>query len=525
MTKLFTEQSSITPNFTISRAILSDAVTLVRGDRFYTIDYNPKNLTNWGYSEVQYDLAVQEGCVFYKLCIRAFPHHFKSNSIYAHYPMTVPDENRRIMQSLGRENNYSYERPQRIPEQVNFVSYKASKYILEHDQQFNVTWTEPFAWLMDPQGAEFMLHGNTTFHAKQRKLIGESLYKETWHQQIKEFYEYTTLKLLKEKSCKIAGINQIDITRDVGNLAHVHFAANAFSLPLKTEDHPHGIYTEQELYMVLAVISTYLSFDVDPAKSFPLRMASKSVTQTLGKLVEANVKLVNATGFLSGVVDNLFQDRTPLKDYGVHMIRRLLEGEQSVSEVAWGHIVPTASALVANQAQVFTELLDYYLSEGKEHLPEINRIAKIPGEETDNQLLHYAMEGIRLNGTFGAHRLATTGLTLDDNGRQINVKKGDKIFTSSVDANREEEVFPEPNKVRLDRPLENYIYYGLGPHACLGEDASRIGLTAMLRTVGKLDNLRRAPGPAGQLKKIPRPGGLHIYMRSDHGSYWPFPTS
>ena len=51
----------IAPTYTISRAILSDAVALVRGDRFYTIDYNSKNLTNWGYSEVQYDLAVQQG--------------------------------------------------------------------------------------------------------------------------------------------------------------------------------------------------------------------------------------------------------------------------------------------------------------------------------------------------------------------------------------------------------------------------------------------------------------------------------
>jgi hypothetical protein len=35
----------IAPTFTISRAILSDAVCLVRGDRFYTVDYHPKNLT------------------------------------------------------------------------------------------------------------------------------------------------------------------------------------------------------------------------------------------------------------------------------------------------------------------------------------------------------------------------------------------------------------------------------------------------------------------------------------------------
>jgi len=40
--------SGLCVNFTSSYAILSDAVSLVRGDRFYTLDYTPKNLTNWG---------------------------------------------------------------------------------------------------------------------------------------------------------------------------------------------------------------------------------------------------------------------------------------------------------------------------------------------------------------------------------------------------------------------------------------------------------------------------------------------
>ena len=41
--------SGLCVNYTTSRAILSDAVALVRGDRFYTLDYTPKNLTNWGW--------------------------------------------------------------------------------------------------------------------------------------------------------------------------------------------------------------------------------------------------------------------------------------------------------------------------------------------------------------------------------------------------------------------------------------------------------------------------------------------
>ena len=94
-----------------------------------------------------------------------------------------------------------------------------------------------------------------------------------------------------------------------------------------------------------------------------------------------------------------------------------------------------------------------------------------------------------------------------------------------VQANREAQFFPDPNTVRTDRPLDSYIHYGMGPHTCLGRDASRVALTAMLKVVGRLDNLRRAPGPAGELKKIPRPGGFYIYMRADHGSYFPFPLS
>ena len=115
--------------------------------------------------------------------------------------------------------------------------------------------------------------------------------------------------------------------------------------------------------------------------------------------------------------------------------------------------------------------------------------------------------------------------TVDDGGRSVKVQPGDKVFCNFVGATREAETFPDPDAVRTDRPMDAYIHYGFGPHACLGREASRVALTAMLRVVGRLDNLRRAPGPQGQLKKVLRPGGLYVYMRADHGSYFPFPTS
>lgn len=159
------------------------------------------------------------------------------------------------------------------------------------------------------------------------------------------------------------------------------------------------------------------------------------------------------------------------------------------------------------------------------HLPAINKWAGTPGEEADNKLLHYAMEGIRLNGDGSIDRESTVKTTIKDGGRLVQIDSGDRIVANFANANREAEFFPNPNSVDIDRPIDRYMHYGLGPHACLGAEASRVALTAMLRTVGRLHNLRRAPGPQGQLKKIPRAGGLYVYMRPDHGNYSPLPTS
>ena len=67
---------------------------------------------------------------------------------------------------------------------------------------------------MGKGGLDFMLAGDTQFHAKQRQLMHKALYRDQWHRHVKDFYEHITLRLLNEKSCKIAGINQVDITRE-----------------------------------------------------------------------------------------------------------------------------------------------------------------------------------------------------------------------------------------------------------------------------------------------------------------------
>jgi linoleate 10R-lipoxygenase len=348
--------------------------------------------------------------------------------------------------------------------------------------------------------------------------------------------------------CKKTSVRRRDANAQgysVGNLAHVHFAANIFSLPLKTDTNPHGVFTEHEMFEIMALIFTAIFFDVDPVKSFFLRHKAREAAEKFGKLVEMKVKAISNSGFLATVLGKRRANKNALYHYGVHMVERLLHSGLDAEQVTWSQILPTAISMVPNQAQVFTQIIDYYLSDrGRQHLPDINRVAKEDTPASDEILLRYCMEAIRLNGVFGSYRESQTGLSLEDKHGLVQIKPGDKVFVSfvristvapdrsrdtadqtQVDANKDPNIFPNAYEVDLTRPMESYIHYGVGPHSCLGGDASKVALTAMLRVVGRLDNLRPAPGPQGNLKKIKRENGFYTYMREDESSFYAFPMS
>lgn len=198
----------IAPTYTISRVVLSDAVCLVRGDRYYTTDYSPRSLTNWGYNEVQYDLNLNHGCCFYKLFIRALPNHFKDDSVYAHYPMVIPSENRRILTSLNRNHLFSWERPGFTPRMVQLSTLGGAKQVLDNADQYKDVWHESFGSIM----------GKKT-HQIPRS--GTSLSGNGWMDAVKSFYAHSMEKLLREKSHFLGGCRHVDVVRDVGNLASV----------------------------------------------------------------------------------------------------------------------------------------------------------------------------------------------------------------------------------------------------------------------------------------------------------------
>lgn len=130
--------SGLCPGLTIGKAILSDAVALVRGDRFYTVEYSPANLTNWGYKFVSSDTSIAGGGVLYKLLMTAFPGFYRGNSVYAMFPFVIPEENRNILRTLGREKDYDYSKPKFIGPPTPVLTWDGVVKVLAEQQNYKV---------------------------------------------------------------------------------------------------------------------------------------------------------------------------------------------------------------------------------------------------------------------------------------------------------------------------------------------------------------------------------------------------
>jgi linoleate 8R-lipoxygenase/9,12-octadecadienoate 8-hydroperoxide 8R-isomerase/linoleate 8R-lipoxygenase/9,12-octadecadienoate 8-hydroperoxide 8S-isomerase len=127
--------------------------------------------------------------------------------------------------------------------------------------------------------------------------------------------------------------------------------------------------------------------------------------------------------------------------------------------------------------------------------------------------------------------------------RTYTIPPGGRAIIDLVSASHDASAFPDPETLKVDRPLEDYLPWGFGPHKCLGDAATRIALVTAFKGIVALPGLTRAPGPRGHTKnvefkewrgQIGRKAvegggdewtGLRAYMRADEGSFWPVPST
>ncbi|KAG9311348.1 heme peroxidase [Chiua virens] len=239
--------SGLCPGYTMSRAILADAVCLTRGDRFLTVDFTPYNLTSWGYQHCMVNSNDSSyGGMISRMLFQLLPDQYPAGSIYGCFPFMTPDFMRlRIAErSTDLLMYYDFQRPA-----VN-----------ANEHQPNVLYKERASKLT--KGVE------VSFTEVQKRCLQETLSVES--------FEAMFNGLMKKASTRTNNnVMVIDIVKDVINLVPIYWAANfVLGLPITTVDMTLGGHTVMQWFELFADVTRYMYLNDKPDHDWTLYQAA-----------------------------------------------------------------------------------------------------------------------------------------------------------------------------------------------------------------------------------------------------------
>lgn len=338
--------SGIMPTYSVGRAVLSDAVTLVRSDRFNTIDYTVSNLTAWGYNEVQQDYKTLGGSMLYKLIQRGVPNWFPFNSVAVMQPMYTKSANEKIAKEIGTFDQFTLDDPKPAPKTAVFTTNSAIKQVLGNPKQYVVPWLKALNNLYPGKKdySWFMLAGDQPQNYKHRTDFSKAMSKiPNLHDAIHEFIERQGAKLIKKESFNLKkGLDQIDIIRDVAIPLNTQLLADLFYFDLRTEENPDGKLGVAELYRSLLDIRIWGVNNNDPAQAWNRRRRAqegvKTVAESTKRLVsEAEIGRPRGIGLVSAVANRIgaksYLKKDSLRSCGLKLVEELLAQGNNIDQV------------------------------------------------------------------------------------------------------------------------------------------------------------------------------------------------
>ncbi|KAL8651032.1 MAG: hypothetical protein Q9210_003484 [Variospora velana] len=503
------------------RGVLSDAVTLVRSDRFYTLDYTTATLTNWGLCEAASDYKTLGGSMFHKLLHRGLPDYFDFNSVYAMQPMYTSAANEKIVKKLKTADQFSLNPPAVPVAQAKKEKHGEVSQLLQ-EKQYYAAW---------PQSSKIVAPDTVLAHynSHQQNMLAEPIYKHTDPKAM--FLDYVTHKAaayLHRDSFELGkSWYQVDFIRDVAIPVNVRFLADLFCLNIQTTHNKNGVHSASELYKMLLEVRAWLDApDPDHAAKWYKRRKAEEHTGPLTESTMASMAQLDPKTWTTSLV-SLFgfgaekpgQKPELLRDVGALIAKDICKQVENPKEAA--HLLwLLAVSGVGSPVTAIAEVLEYYLSEpGSQHWRKITQLAKDDTPETNAKLEKYFLE---------AHRLTSAQLC-----KHVSSNQEEVLLLHIGTANRDDTTnkdgtvsgFTNPTDFRLDRKLdENMIIHGHGLRGRLGRDMFLAYGTSMLKVAARTEGLRMAPGKMGELKKVYVAGKRH-YLTADWAYVVDEPTS
>ncbi|KAL9091432.1 MAG: hypothetical protein Q9165_004818 [Trypethelium subeluteriae] len=495
--------SGVCPGQTTGRGILDDAVSLVRGDRFLSYDFNSNSLTNWGAAKLQEPPAGSYGGVLPTLIFNGLSGEFTGTSPYALLPFYTPEAAKGILKGNKVLQKYDLARPPSDRGIISIQTEEGCKRAFEDRDNFRVMYQAAIRNCTD--GHDFMIGwDDAKRHDPRSNILHKVFFEEGFERNVSEFFSTNVKKLVQKNTLSFSkGRRTIDIVRDVTNITPILWLADRFALPLKTQENPHGLLSIHEAFTAYLVLFMYQSFNIIPGNEWKLREGAMQAAAPLRKIFETHLKTQH--GVKEVVVDWLAKGSA--FEVGPHADRiyhALHDTKLPIGDMV-GDCIGMGAPVAGNITQQASLLIDLFLSPGYEQYKDrIIQLANMDEASSERELQGFVFEGMRHAGVVpGLPRIAANDVTIVDGARgPIHIKAGHTILIATSKAAMDPVAFPEPEKLNPHRSFEDYTLLGHGLHFCFGARLVGCSLAATLREVFKLKNLRRASGKEGQFTVV-----------------------
>ncbi|KAI1329875.1 heme peroxidase-domain-containing protein [Xylariaceae sp. FL0255] len=519
-------------------AIFSDAITLVRSDRFYTVDWNTNSLTSWGMKEVTPDNENLKSSVFHRLIQRAFPEWFPSDSVRFFHPFYTAQKNAEYASAQGYEktfdmhlkevksgqkavNSWEWAEPSKPLKPLTLSTASDIKAVLNDRSDVLV---HPVRLRLDdmPAPVADVLRPKTNKTKDRRNNSRLPRVIETDDSALKKYFIDLMRNIVTREVIvmeKDKPVYQVDITRDVAIPVVTRYVADflGFEHKIRSPEHPHGQYSENEIYQHITNCQTFVAYNVDETKMIRRHKDFKASMTFLYELTRnGHISQYTAWGRFMSAMGALWpfgKKPNAMKQLGLEVARDILISETNHDRAA-AMLLLSGLDSAYHAVVAFTSVLDSFITTpDKKANPkdkdvpssssvwqELQEIAFNDSEEAFQVFSTAVLKAQKTSVKLPIIRKAVETCTIKFNDTSLQVQKGQTVILNIYQAEQHSRQHATPEH-------EHYLSYQSTFTDRLSapyhpKHVSVLSLTVMIKVVAQMKNLRRAHHSQGKLKKI-----------------------
>lgn len=371
-----------------------------------------------------------------------------------------------------------------VPSQADYANKGRQVFTVFRNEDVVAALRDQETWstnlLADGFGAFFGDIMLTTLHGDQHRRLRNLLQGCFAPQVLKRWNDELVVPLVRnELMAKLQPLGKADLVRDFA----LQFPVRIIYLMLGFPNSPELI--ERFAGWALRVLG---GPQRDPEKA---KQSMANAFKAFDELYNATLPIV-AERRAAGAVGN---------DLIAHLLRANYEGQTLNDDQITNLVRMLLPAAAETTTRTFCNLM-VLLFQNPETLKRVRE---------DRSLIRNAInEAMRCEPVTGfLAREATRDVVL----RGATIPKGASVSLCIAQANRDPDIYPDPNRFDIDRPPRSVLGFGFGVHMCVGMPIARMELEAALDAILDLPNLRLDPDyPAPEIRgmQLRGPDSLHV---------------